>query len=410
MKPIEKSYRQSLSKILKDRLSILFQSISSVDILIVFVGIVLALALRYSLRTFESLDYLNHLRGWYLAIKEYGLSALGQDFSDYTPLLLYFYYGVSVLLPKVATITAIKLPSIAFDFICAWYVYRIVCLKYGKSPVSLFAFFGVLFAPTVVLNGAAWGQIESIYTAALVAFIYYLLKKQNWLACICFGIAFAVKFQSVYLAPLLFALLLRKMVSWKHLLTIPVVYLISIIPACLAGRPFMELLSIYPSQVAGYAGLVHNAPNMYAWLPADMYYLFYPAGMIFAASICFLYMIVVFKSRVRLSSAVIIQLAMLSALIVPYFLPKTHDRYFFPADVLSIVFGFYYPEYYYIPLAINLISFFIYQPFLFGSAIFPQPFLALSLLVVIIIVVRHMMIILYKPALDPQEDELRFKN
>ena len=72
--------------------------------------------------------------------------------------------------------------------------------------------------------------------------------------------------------------------------------------------------------------------------------------------------------------------------------------------------GFYFPEYYYIPLAINLISFFIYQPFLFGRAIFPQPFLALSLLVVIIIVVRHMMIILYKPALDPQEDELRFKN
>ena len=404
MKPTKKTNDKPFASFwgnVKERWIPFVRKIPYMDVLIVLTGTLLALYLRYSLRTFESQDYLNFNRWWYLAIKEHGFTALGQDFSNYTPPFLYFLYGVSVLLPKVATVTAVKLPSIAFDFICAWYVYRIVRMKYDKGPVPLFAFFAVLLAPTVVLNGAAWGQIDSIYTAALVAFIYYLLKKQNWLACISFSIAFAIKFQSVYLVPLLFVLLLRKMVSWKYLLAIPAIYLISIIPSWLAGRPLLELLTIYVSQVSGYAGLVHNAPNMYTWFPADLYNLFYPAGIIFAAIICFLYVTVVFKSHVRLSSGVIIQLALASALIVPYFLPKTHDRYFFPADVLSIIFGFYFPDYFYIPLAVNLISFFIYQPFLFGTDIFPQPFLALALLVVIIILIRHMMVVLYKPGFEP---------
>ncbi|MGA2489554.1 MAG: hypothetical protein ABSF99_05120, partial [Anaerolineales bacterium] len=85
------------------------------------------------------------------------------------------------------------------------------------------------------------------------------------------------------------------------------------------------------------------------------------------------------------------------ALLVPYFLHKTHDRYFYPSDVLSIVYGFFFPDYFYIPLAANLISFFIYEPFLFGTNIFPQTVLALALLIVIIIVVRHVMLTLYKP-------------
>lgn len=406
MKPTRKTNDKpfaSLWRNVQERWIPFVRQIPYVDVIIVLTGILLALFLRYSLRTFESQDFLNFYVWWYSAIKDQGFAALGQDFSNYTPLGLYLLYGVSILLPKVAIVTAVKLPSIACDFISAWYVYRIVRLKYEKGPVPIFAFLAILFAPTVILNSSAWNQIESIYTAALVAFLYYLLKKQNWLACIAFGIAFSIKLQSIYLAPLLFVLFLKKAVSWKQLLAIPAVYLISIIPAWIAGRPLMELLTIYIVQVGGYAGLVHNAPNMYTWLPADLYEALYPAGVIFAVSICLIYVGVVLKSRIRLSKHLIVQLAFISALLVPYFLPKTHDRYFYPSDVLSIVYGFFFPGYFYIPLAANLISFFIYQPFLFGTDIFPQPVLALALLIVIIIVVRHMMLTLYKPGAGPLE-------
>jgi Gpi18-like mannosyltransferase len=375
-----------------------------VDLLIVIIGVSLALLLRFSLRTFESQDYQNFFRGWYTDIKAHGFVALGEGISNYTPLYFYMLYGISIFLPKVATVTAVKLPSIACDFICAWYAYRIVRLKYTNGPVPIFAFFAILFAPTVILNSSAWNQIESIYTAALIAFIYYILKNRNWLACIAFGIAFAVKLQSIYLAPLLLVLLLKRVVSWKHILAIPAVYLISIIPAWIAGRPLLELLTIYVGQVGGYAGLEHNAPNMYTWFPANMYQTLYPAGVIFAVSICLIYVAVILKSRVRLSKHLIVQLALLSALLVPYFLPKSHDRYFYPSDILSIVYGFFFPGYFYIPLAANLISFFIYEPFLFGTNIFPQTVLALALLIVIIIVIRQMMLALYKPEADPLDN------
>jgi Gpi18-like mannosyltransferase len=227
------------------------------------------------------------------------------------------------------------------------------------------------------------------------------LKKQNLLACIAFGIAFAIKLQSIYLAPFLLALFLKKVVSWKHLLAIPAVYLISIIPAWIAGRPLLELLTIYVRQVDTYAGLVHNAPNMYTWFPESMNVLLYPGAVIFAVSICLIYVAVILKSHVRLSKHLIVQLAFLSALLVPYFLPKTHDRYFYPSDILSIMYGFFFPGYFYIPLAANLISFFIYEPFLFDTNIFPQPVLALALLIVIVIVIRQMIMILYKPGAAP---------
>ncbi len=375
--------------------------VSNADFLIIILGILLAILLRFSLRTFESQDYLNFFQGWYMDIKSQGFTALGMGLSNYTPLYFYMLYVLTIFLPKVATVTAVKLPSMACDFICAWYVYRIVRLKYLNGPIPIFAFFAILFAPTVILNSSAWNQIDSIYTAALIAFLFYLLRGKNWFAFIAFGIACAVKLQSIYLAPFLVILLLKKTVSFKYFLAIPAVYILSIIPAWIAGRPLLELLTIYSGQVGGYVGLVHNAPNMYTWLPADMYNILYPAGIIFAVSICLIYVAVILKSRVRISKHLIVQLAFLSAILLPYFLPKTHDRYFYPSDVLSIVYGFFFPSYFYIPLAANLISFFIYEPFLFGTNIFPQPILALALLIVIVIVVRQMMLILYKPEAEP---------
>ena len=78
-------------KNIKDRLIIFLKPLPYVDILIVFVGILLALSLRYSLRSFASQDYSYYNKVWYQTIKELGFSALGQSFSNYTPLFLYLF-------------------------------------------------------------------------------------------------------------------------------------------------------------------------------------------------------------------------------------------------------------------------------------------------------------------------------
>ncbi len=322
-------------------------------------------------------------------IQTEGFSALGKVFSDYTPLYLGSLYLVSVLFPGITPVTAIKLPSILCDLVCAFYIYRIVRLKYGSGMAAGLASLLVLFAPTVVINGAAWGQIESIYTAALLACVYYLLKKKNWAACIAFGLALSIKLQSAYLAPLLIALLFKKELSFKHLLAIPLVYLVSILPAWIAGRPLSSLLTLYVSQVNDYQGLVNNGTSAYTWMPLADYKTWFLPGVIFAAVLCLAYVFIVYKSRIKLQEKHIMQLALASLLIVPFFLPKTHDRYFYPADVLSIAFGFYFPGFFYVPVLINLASFLIYQPYLFGVDVFPQAVLTLVMFLAVLFVSRN---------------------
>jgi Gpi18-like mannosyltransferase len=185
------------------------------------------------------------------------------------------------------------------------------------------------------------------------------------------------------------------MVSWKSFLLIPIVYIATVLPAWLAGRPFVDLLLIYQQQSSFYTSLSMNAPNMYRWFPNDLYDTLYPAGLIWIAAIIFLFCIAVYKSRVKIGPDLMIQLATVSLVFVPFFLPKTHERHFFPADVVSILFGFYFPRYFYVPLVVGMVSFFSYFPFLFGFEVIPLSFLALALLITIFVLFRHLAGMLY---------------
>jgi len=381
---------------LRLNLSKQLRSISWMDFTILAVGSLLALALRFSLILFESGDYYLFFKDWYQAIQEQGFSAVVSLKYDYTPSYLYILYWVSVLFPKLTSVAAIKLPSIVFDFLSAYLIFRIVRLKYPKGLAPTFAYFVVLFAPTIVLNSALWGQSESIYTAFLLLCFYFLLTERGAYAGLAFGAAFALKLQSIFLAPLLLALALKGRLAWRNLLGIPLVYLVLMIPAWRAGRPLAELLQIYLDQTQYYPFLTLNAPTLYAWLPETMYAVFYPAGIIWAGSFVFLYLIAVLKSRTQLSQASILNLGLLSLLLTPFFLPKMHERYFYPADLLSIVYGFFFPEHFFVPIAMNLISFFAYQPFLFGRVILPTEILSFAVLGLLVLVTRKAIYGLYQ--------------
>jgi Gpi18-like mannosyltransferase len=174
-------------------------------------------------------------------------------------------------------------------------------------------------------------------------------------------------------------------------MAIPAVYFLSIVPAWLTGRRLSDLLLIYLNQATKYDALTMSAPTMYAWFNSNAPDQYFIPGLVFAASIVFLYIVLGYKSRIKLAAPTIVQLALISALIVPFFLPRMHDRYFYPADVLSIVYGFFFPQYFFVPLLVNLSSFFTYQIYLFNMnpPNIPLPILALVLLLTIVTIVRH---------------------
>ena len=362
------------------------------DKVILVIGILLAAVLRYLLRELETLDFQDFTGPWYDFIAENGgFAALRYDFANYTPPYLYLLVIATTLFSSFSKVFAIKLVSILFDFVCAYFVYKIVRLKYPiPSAVPTFAFLALLFAPTVFLNSAFWGQADVIYTTALVATVYFLLVKRPIPAFIAFALAFAFKQQAIFLAPFLLILLLHGVVSWRLFLLVPLVYVLAIIPAWLAGRPLFELLLIYAQQADFYTELSMNAANLYQWLPNDQYDILFPAGLVLTAAVAFLFVAAVYKSRAKITAGIIIQLASLSVLIMPSFLPKMHDRYFFAADVLSILYAFYFPRYFFVPILVILTSLFSYGPFLFGREIIPLTYLALVPLITITILLHHL--------------------
>lgn len=361
------------------------------DHLILVGGIVLALLLRFMLREFQSGDYKAFGSKWYDFIVQHGgFRAFAYNFSNYNPPYLYLLALVIWLFPWLPKIVAIKLISVVFDLICATFVYKLVRLKYPEGLMPMFSFLAVLFAPTVFLNSSMWGQADVIYTTGLVAGLYYLCCHRPGVALTAFGLALAFKLQALFLAPFLLALLVRKEVAWKWVLVVPGVYLLSLVPAWVAGRPFQDLLLIYVRQSTQYRSLSKNAPSFYVWFPNSAYDFLYPAGLILAAAVALALVMGVYKSRMRIDRDSMVQLALLSALSMPYFLPKMHDRFFFPADVLSIVYGFYFPAYFFIPIAVIASSFFAYFPYLFKIR---MPLSIFSVvLVTVIIILSHRLV------------------
>ncbi len=296
-------------------------------------------------------------------------------------------------------VVATKVPSIAADYACAVFAYWIVRQNSHSRNAALLAYMALLLAPTAILNGSYWGQADSIYAAGILASLYGLISKRSWIATTAFGVALAFKLQAVFFLPLLLALTLRKQVAWKHWFVVPAVLFLAVLPAWAAGGDIYRLLTIYLRQAQDYPALSMNAPTLYAWIPSapDKFRLFFPAGMAFAVAIVVIFVSLIVHSKIRMSRQLVVELAALCVILVPFVTPKMHERYFFLADMLSIVLAFYVPALFHVALIVNLCSFFSYSYLLQGQ--FDEPWLALAMLFALVVVVKDCLIQLY-PATD----------
>jgi hypothetical protein len=75
----------------------------------------------------------------------------------------------------------------------------------------------------------------------------------------------------------------------------------------------------------------------------------------------------VLKSRREIDGRRLLLLALLFAILVPFFLPAMHERYFYLADVLSIAVAFWIPRLLWVPLLVQIASLLSYVAFLFRA-------------------------------------------
>jgi len=355
--------------------------------------VALAVVIRVELFGFQSSDYRAFVAQWYDFIKSNGgFAAMRYQFADYNVPYLYLV-AVLTYLP-VPVLAGVKTISVLGDLLLAFFVYRLVALRYPRGWTAFAAGATVALLPTVIMNGSMWGQCDSIYTAFGVGGLYFALRSRPWLACVFFGVALAFKLQIIFLLPVLAVLVLRRQVPWRALLAIPAAVVALDIPALLAGASPGQLISVYANQMGEYAQLTLNAANIYQLIDfgtaagAVRNIAVFVTGELVLGLV--LYAVV---NKRPLTPTRVVLLATTFVALIPFFLPAMHERYFYLADVLSVVVAFYLPRRLWpVPVLVQFASAFSYVPFLSQggrggeTTVVPFWILALAMLAALVLV------------------------
>ncbi len=347
------------------------------DLIFLAVGLAAAFVLRLLLRGFVTGDAVTGFIPWYEYIESQGgIPALGHAFSGYPPLYLYMLttaYYLNHYVLHLSNLVAIKLVAIPFDFFAAYWFGKIVHLKYPNKTVAVLSMVLFLLLPTVFINSAMWGQIDGIFTSFMLAAFYFLLRKKEFWAMTMFGLALSIKFQAIFIAPFLLILILRRNLSLRSLFIPIFIYILTLLPAWALGRPIDELLLLYYNQVGAFSDLSLNAPTFYALVDPTVNYLFNSAGVLVAFMLVLAVVYALYKLNPPLDDGLLINLAAVCLLFVPYILPKMHERYFYPAEVFFLLAAFYRPRLAFVPVILQIAALATYNNYLFG-----RTFLSLS--------------------------------
>lgn len=341
--------------------------------------IVVALVIRRHYLDIETLDYRAFLSRWYGVLDAQGIDAFKERFADYNYPYLYLIWILTAL--NIPALVGIKAISIVFDFVLAFFAYRIVALRTDRFALRALAFGVMILLPSVIANSAWWGQADGIYSAFVLGGIYLLLRAQRtgrgsaaylwnsvW-ACAFFGLALSFKLQAIFVLPVLAWLLLRGRLPWQSLLAIPAVFALTEVPALIAGAPLHDVLTVYLDQTGSYKKLTLGAANLYQLvsIDGDATWLAH-AGIAAAGVIVVAFLAWSVWKKPAVTPASILAVATASAVIVPFLLPAMHDRYFYTAEVLSVVLAFYLPlRFAVIPVLIQFAAIGVYHTSLSGD-------------------------------------------
>ncbi len=342
------------------------------------------LIVRFAMLGHESRDYQVFLSDWLAQMREAsGWSALKMDIGDYNMPYLYLLFALAKL--TKFDLYYIKIFSMLFDLLAAWFAARLVQRKYPDARTAFAVFATVLAVPTVLLNSSYWGQCDSVFTALALGGILFGLEGKSRRAWLMLALAFSFKLQTVFFVPAFILLAMVRRIRWQDAWVFPVGFFATLVPALVAGKPFADTVSIYVKQTDSYPALEWNAPSVFRLFGTnDDFAIFNSVGIFLAGTACAAIFYMLWQRRATLDEGQIVEAAFLFALVIPYLLPRMHDRYFFPADLLSVVCFFYDKKRWYLPVAVIGASYGAYYYYLMGASELFSPVFASAALAAVI--------------------------
>ena len=325
-----------------------------------WIGIIISgLILKTIMLPIKTGDFIVFIEPWLEFIKAHGyFHSLKYNFYNYTPSYIY----ILVIIAKIGLnpLYAVKIVSIIFEYFAAFIIGKIAFQKYKNNLVIWIAVAVIPLIPTVILNSSYLSQCDSIYSTFVLLSIYFILKNKQFASVLFIGIAFAFKMQTAIILPFFFVLWLRSKINWYYFLLIPVVFIISLLPAWEFGRSFSDLINVYLSQTNHYHFLTMNFPNFYIWISNEYYEQLKITGMIITALFTLLSGYFLSNKKYIFTFEIWIKLSFLSAIVIPFILPGMHERYMYLGDVLGVLYYIVIRKNIHLPVGILLVSFYSY--------------------------------------------------
>lgn len=362
-----------------------------VDLLFIGCLFFFAFMIRWELMPIESADYWGFLEDWMRQIREAGgFPSLGKRISNYTSPYMYIMCLLSYVTDN--DLYGLKMVSVLFDYLASIAVFLIVYrLTYSKGR-AIMAMAGLLLSPTVILDSAYWCQCDIIYTTFILYALYCFFKEDSQGCLILIGVSFTFKLQTIFIVPFLLIMWLKKKTIYlRHFFWIPVIYVISALPAWMFGRDFKELMLIYFEQSETYPWGTLEYPNIYVLLGEAMPDLRH-ADQVSSAGTLMTIMLLgctayyLYTKKVRLTGELMVTLALFTVAVTVYSLPHMHDRYGFLIDLLAVVYGVMNVKKLPVTCAFMLVSVLTFMPYLIAVHIVPLQYVAVALLGLIVYV------------------------
>ena len=339
---------------------------------------------RYALRGLISADMRDCLFPWYDAIRSGGgFRSLSAQVGDYN--IPYQTLIAFMTCFPIKREYAYKILSALFDYALGAAVAAGVYDLSKSRLKSVLAYTATVMLPVTVLNSAAWGQCDSIYTFFIVAAFVSLMRGKHTAAFLLYGTALAFKLQAVFFLPFLlfYYVWSRKFSGWRFLL-LPVPPLVLSAGGLLQGRGIRDVFGIYLDQTSKYTRISLNYPSFWNLLVennvkdgSDHYPELYIFCMM-AAVIALACLIVRLIQQKELNAGTHLLTAAAMMHICVLFLPAMHERYAYPVLIFAVFACFLHYEILPAALGLLIIDLQTYGQYLFGTETMPWVFLVMA--------------------------------
>lgn len=299
-------------------------------------------------------------------------------FTDYPPGYMYFLYLIGWIRNlfqfdyfSTPSIILLKLPAIICDMITGYLIFQIASKKLNKIS-SYTCMLMYILNPAIFINSSIWGQVDSVFTLAVVYMCFFIINKQLPKAYFAFAIGILIKPQTLIFTPVLmiaiFDSVFRDGVQIKQFLFQLKWGLLSILFMVVSIIPFgwENVIQQYKDTLSSYPFASINAYNIWTmfglnWSSQDNKFLIFTYaqwGTMFIIIIVGLSMYIGIRIKNDLSKYTLIAALLVSSVFL--FSVRMHERYLFPFLALVILTFVLRPkkEMYFIYILFSIIHFY----------------------------------------------------